>query len=55
MSLWDRRPLTSAQVEYAAVDAAVCVRLFESMRRKIDDFDEFVSSQRGGWLKSNFR
>ena len=55
MSVWDRRPLTEAQVEYAAIDAAVCVRLFESMKEKIEGFDSLVEEPRGGWLKSNFR
>ena len=41
--------------QYASVDAAVCVRLFEGMKGKIEGFDEFLKEKRGSWLKKNYR
>jgi hypothetical protein len=47
MSDWERRPLTRAQLHYAAMDALVLVAIFEAMRGRFSeaDFSKAVHAQ----------
>lgn len=49
-SNWKRRPLTRAQIEYAALDAKITLRVYEELRRILNEQGKFETALRGASL-----
>ncbi|HEX8070971.1 MAG TPA: HRDC domain-containing protein [Pyrinomonadaceae bacterium] len=49
-SNWRRRPLTRAQLEYAATDAQVTLLVYEELRRRLEAAGKWAAAERGALL-----